>query len=106
MAETMICCYRPKPGKEKDLLEVLREHEQTLRSQGLVTARPSLTLRAKDGSLVEILEWKSKQAVEDAHTNDAVKRMWNRFNEVGDCVSYGALDEAGETYPHFEALER
>ena len=105
MGEVVIACYRPKPGKEAELLELVREHVPALRAQGLVSDRPATALRAPDGTLVEVFEWRSAQAVERAHHDPVVQALWERFAAVSDFGTLAALPGAAEPFPHFEPLE-
>jgi hypothetical protein len=105
MGEMVIVAYRPKPGKESALLEEVRNHLPTLRREGLITDRPSTVMRAGDGTLVEIFEWASAQAVEDAHKNPAVLAMWGRFGEVCTCEPLTSLPEAQGPFPHFTPVD-
>jgi len=101
----VICAFRPTPGKEMDLLGVIHDHMPTLRSQGLVTDRVPIVGRAKDGTIVEVCEWKSQAAVDEAHGNPVVRGLWERFEA---CCRYISLREVAETqgpFPHFEPIE-
>ena len=73
MGVMVIAAYRPKPGKDAQLLDILRDHMSILREQDLITDRPATFMRTKDGSIVEIFEWKSEEAIEAAHTNARVR---------------------------------
>jgi quinol monooxygenase YgiN len=64
MALIVICAFRPRKGKEQDLLGVIRDHMPTLRSQNLITDRTSIVGRAADGTIIEVFEWKNQAAVE------------------------------------------
>ena len=83
----VVACYRPKPGKEKDLLACTRDHIPTLAAQGLVTERKAIVGRAKDGTIVEVFEWKSQAAIEKAHSNPEVLKLWQRYGECCDYVA-------------------
>ena len=100
-----IVAYQPKPGRESELLELVRSRVPTLRREGLVTERPSIILRAKDGTIVEVSEWKSPETIEAAHHNPNVLAMWNKFFELCDCVPLNTLAEAGEMFASFEPLD-
>ena len=50
MGEIMIACYRPKPGKEEELMGYLKDLLPALRAEGLVTDRPPYLMKAADGS--------------------------------------------------------
>ena len=45
MGSISVACYRPRPGCEKALLELVRNHLPPLRAQGLVTERTSIVAR-------------------------------------------------------------
>jgi hypothetical protein len=100
----VIACYRPKPGRDAELLDCVRDHMPALRKAELVTGRQSIVLRAQDGTLLELFEWKSAAAVEAAHTHPIVQAIWGRFFEVSDCVKLKDLAEAAELFPHFEPV--
>src|ERR1700720_3878065 len=101
----VIVAYRPKPGKEKELLELVRSRVPTLRKEGLVTDRVPAIMRAKDGTIIEVSEWKSRQAIDAAHKNPNVLAMWERFFTVCDCVPLNTLAEAEEMFAGFEAID-
>ena len=75
----VIVAYRPKPGKDKELLELVRSRVPTLRKENLVTNRVPTILRARDGTIIEVSEWKSQEAIDAAHKNPKVLSMWNKF---------------------------
>ena len=101
----VIVAYRPKPGKEGLLLAELRDHVHVLRSEGLATDRPAVHMRAKDGTLVEVFEWASSAAIEQAHANPRVSAMWGRFAACCDYVPLNTLSEAGDLFAEFETLD-
>ena len=105
MGKLVIVAYRPKPGKEPALLDCLRDHLPVLRKEGLATERPSLVMRAEDGAMVEVFEWASARAIEEAHRNVAVLALWERFGEACDNVALAELAEAKQLFAHFEPLE-
>ena len=96
--------YRPKPGKEAELLEIVRSRVPTLAREGLVTDRAPVMMRAKDGTIIEVSEWKSREAIEAAHRNPNVLALWSRFFAVCDCVPLKTLAEAEEMFAGFEPI--
>jgi quinol monooxygenase YgiN len=100
----VIVAYRPKPGKEKELLELVRNRVPTLRKENLVTDRVPTIMRARDGTFIEVSEWKSKDAIEAAHKNPNVLTMWNKFFALCDCVPLKSLAEAEEMFAGFEPI--
>jgi hypothetical protein len=104
MGVMVIVAYKPKPGKEADLRAVLKEHLPILRGQNLATERPSLVLRAKDGTMLEIFEWRSLEAINQAHTNAAVLAMWKRFEEACEIRPLSTLEECQGLFAGFEPV--
>jgi hypothetical protein len=101
----VICCFRPKPGKEDELLGVVMDHLKVLRQEGLATERPTLAMRAQDGTILEVFEWVSEEAAREAHSNPAVLELWGRYGAASDLTSFGQLAEAKEFFPHFEPID-
>ena len=100
----VIVAYKPKAGKEKELLELVRNRVPTLKKENLVTDRKPIIMRAKDGTIIEVSEWKSKEAIDAAHENPNVLAMWKKFFAACDSVRLKSLAEAGEMFPGFEPL--
>ena len=57
MPSISVACYKPRPGCVEALLELVRNHLPPLRSEGLVTDRPSIVMRTADGTIIEVFEW-------------------------------------------------
>ena len=100
----VIVAYRPKPGRESELLEIVRGRVPALRKEGLVTDRVPIIVRAKDGTIIEISEWKSQEAIEEAHKNPRVLAMWEKFFAVCDCVPLKTVPEAESMFAGFAPI--
>lgn len=100
----VIVAYRPKPGREAELLEIVRSRVPTLRKEDLVTDRVPVIMRAKDGTIIEVSEWKSHEAIEEAHRNPRVLAMWDKFFAVCDCVPLKTVPEAETMFAGFEPI--
>jgi len=70
----VIGAYRPKPGKESELLKLVRNRVPTLRKEQLVTDRTPIIMRARDGTILEVSEWNSREAIDAVHKNPNVLR--------------------------------
>jgi uncharacterized glyoxalase superfamily protein PhnB len=103
-ARCVIASFRPKPGQEAALLAVVREHVPTLRRLGLATIRPTYAMKAADGTIVEVFEWMSAEAIERAHSHPAVLAMWERFAAACSYVSLTDLAEAAHPFAEFTPL--
>lgn len=104
MGQFVIVCYKPLPDKAKDLLELVKNHIPVLRKEGLATERTPVVMRASDGSLVEVFEWESQKAIEMAHSNPTVLKMWEEFGKVCTCEPLVNLSESSELFPEFEPV--
>jgi len=100
----VIVAYRPKPGKENELVDLVRGRVPTLRKEGLVSDRVPTIMRSRDGTIVEVSEWKSREAIDAAHKNPNVLAMWNQFFALCDCVPLKSLAEAEEMFAGFEPV--
>jgi len=101
----VIAAYRPKPGKAEALQQIMRAHLPTLRKLELVTDRESIMMEAKDGTIVEVFEWRSKAAIEQAHTNPTVLEMWGKYAEVCDYIPIGQVPEAAVLFSGFAPFQ-
>jgi quinol monooxygenase YgiN len=100
-----IVAYQPKPGREKEVLELVRSRVPSLRREGLVTDRVPVIMRAKDTTIIEVSEWKSREAIEEAHKNPRVLAMWDKFFAACDCVPLKTIPEAEMMFAGFEPIE-
>src|SRR5260370_14452954 len=97
----VIVAYRPKPGKENDLGDLVRSRVRTLRKEKLVTDRTPTIMRARDGTIIEDSEWKSQGAIDAAHKNLNVLAMWNQFFALSDGAPLKSFAEADEIFAGF-----
>lgn len=102
MGYIVIVVYHPHEGKEADLLELIRNHLPILRTEGLATERVPLIMRSVTGALIEISEWNSEAAYENAHSNPVILALWAKFHKV---CEYGTLDDLPECYRPFSPFE-
>ena len=104
MGSISVACYKPKPGCEAALLELVRGHLPPLRAQGLVTDRASIVMRAADGTIIEIFEWVSQEAIAGAHANPAVLDLWKRFEAACRYETPSNIAEFQSMLAHFESV--
>jgi quinol monooxygenase YgiN len=104
MGRIVIACYRPKAGKAAALQDLMKTHVSTLRAEGLVTEREPMTMYAADGTVVEVFEWKSRDAIEKAHSNAVVQAMWAKYQKVADYVPIAEVAEAEALFSEFTPL--
>jgi hypothetical protein len=101
MGRIVIACYRPKPGQNEALRRLMLDHLPILRAQDLVTDRESIMMEAQDGTIIEVFEWKSPEAMEAAHSNPVVQDMWERYGQVCEYVPVSTVEEASQLFSAF-----
>src|ERR1051325_5055725 len=105
MGQFVIVAYRPRAGKEAELLELVKTHVPTLQGEGLATDRAPYVMRAKDGTIIEVFEWVSEEAIERAHTNKAVLGMWERFFATCEIEPLANIEESKQMFSPFTPID-
>jgi hypothetical protein len=105
VGSVVIACYRPKEGREQELLAAVRDHRAVLEAEDLITDRPWLFLRGADGHVLEVFEWRSDAAIASAHESPSVRALWERFEAACEYVPLGELPEASTLFANFEPFE-
>jgi hypothetical protein len=104
-AQVVIAAYRPRAGKGVEFRGLLAQHGPALRSEGLITSRPTLVLEASDGTYLEIFQWASSDAARDAHERAPIERLWDAMGRVADFVSLDTLEESHRPFTHFAPVD-
>jgi quinol monooxygenase YgiN len=105
MGRIVIVAYKPKPGKAAALKELTKTHVPRLKAEGLVTNREAIIMEAADGTVVEVFEWLSADAIRQAHANPVVHQLWAEYAEVCEYINLGSLAEAGNMFAEFNAVD-
>jgi hypothetical protein len=104
MGRFVIAAFKPKPGMESQLLAVVDRHWRVLAAEGLVTERPRYAMQAADGTVLEVFEWRSPEAIDAAHRNPAVLALWAEFEAACEYVPLAALPESQHPFSEFHPL--
>ncbi len=105
MGRIAIVGYKPKAGKADALMALMKTHVPRLRAEGLATSRESVIMTAKDGTIIEVFEWKSAESIQAAHTNPVVGAMWKEYSDICDYVPVGSIDETKQMFADFTAID-
>ncbi len=104
MGRFVIVAYTPKPGKEQQLQAAVRKHLDVLLADNLITDKPGYVMRAADGSIVEVFEWRSAEAIQQAHANPSVQALWAEFAEACDLTPLTNLQETHQMFAEFDSV--
>lgn len=99
-----VALYRPHPGREQELRAIVRQHVPALRREELITDFPPFVLQGRDGTLIEMFEWKSVEAKDQAHRSAVVRPLWEKMMEVAEMTSLSTLQEAEQIFPAFSRI--
>jgi len=105
MGRIVIVAYKPKPGKAEALKELAKTHVPRLLREGLVTNRTPVIVEAADGTIIEVFEWLSAEAIQQAHQNPEVQKMWGEYAAVCDYVPLNTVPEASNLFADFLPLD-
>ncbi|WOK04351.1 hypothetical protein RT717_14825 [Imperialibacter roseus] len=104
MERIVVVCYRPKPGKDKILEKLVKNHVPALKREGLVSDRLPVMMKSKDGTVIEVFGWKSAEAIQTAHSNPVVQEMWEKFQEACDYEIPVNIEEFNGIFSEFSPL--
>lgn len=103
--EIVFAMYRPYAAtSRKAMLELIQQHNTTLRVEELITDRPAILAEAEDGTFIEIFEWKPGAAAK-ARDHKAVQKLWKRMEELGEFSALISLAESEKPFPHFKPVD-
>lgn len=105
MGRFVIAAYSPKAGQQQALLKAVQKHLQILRAENLVTERPAYVMKSASGAIVEVFEWRSAEAIKQAHENPAVQDLWAEFGAVCEYTRLAGLPEAQDMFAEFDSVE-
>lgn len=105
MERIVIVGYKPLPGKETELKNLMKNHWDILDKEGLVSDRKSIVCQSNDGTIIEVFGWKSKEAIEQSHTNEAVQKLWKKYSEVCEYVPISSVNESLHLFSEFDPVE-
>jgi len=102
--EVVFALYRPHAGKDAELRRLIVQHLPVLRKLELVTDRPAILVRAKDGTYIEVFEWRTEESAKLAHEHPEVARVWEAMGQIADFPALDSLEEAKQRFSHFEPV--
>ena len=104
MERIAIVGYKPFQGKETELLELIKTHWQELNEENLVSKRKSIIMQSTNGTIIEVFGWKSKEAIELAHSNPVVQKMWTKYSKVCEFIPISELEESSKLFSEFTPI--
>jgi len=97
----MLCTYRPKKGKEKELLSLVKNNWTTLKRVGLVTKDRAVVYRATDKKsariyFVESFSWRDQAASESANATPEVMAVWDAMGPLLEGMELAVIEPVSD----------
>ena len=92
--------YRPKPGKEEELLALIQKHGPALQSTGLIVGGAPVVYRAADKRsgekfFIETFSWRDEDAPEAAHQMPEVMAVWEPMTPLLAGMQLAMVEQIG-----------
>ena len=89
--------YRPKAGKEQELLELVKKHGPALQSTGLIVGGMPVVYRAHNirtnqDYFIEIFSWRDEKAAGLAHQTPEVMAVWEPMTPILESLEIARID--------------
>lgn len=101
--------YEVDPGRQPEFMALLRECEDVMRAEGLITERPAVRMRSlgEPALMLEIFEWTDDRAFDRAQENPKVLDYWGRYEATWTSGGWGIsrFPEASTGWAQFESLD-
>jgi hypothetical protein len=97
--------YKPKPAQEEALMNLVERHLPKLRELGFATDRENYIAKSQDGTIIEVFEWASMNAVNAAHQHPAVSDIWEKMTLVAEFLPINQLTELNSPFADFKILK-
>lgn len=108
-AIVVLAVYRVAEKVQAEFFQVVKDKREYFLKAGLMTARAPIFLRSSGNPefLIDIFEWSSAEAIERAHSDPVVQRMWARMAElwIDGGLHLSQLPESDESFAGFEPVE-
>ena len=96
--------YKPHQNKQNELKKLILKYVPILKSNKLITDREPVLVQSENGIYIEIFEWKSNDAIEEAHKNPEVQKLWDEIEKVCDFTNLESLEEVKDFFPQFKPI--
>jgi len=97
--------YKPKPAQEDALMKLVARHLPKLRDLGFATDRENYIAKSEDGTIIEVFEWASMNAVNAAHQHPDVSDIWEKMTLVAEFLPINRLSELNSPFADFKLLK-
>ena len=89
--------YRPKQGKEQELLELVKKHGPALQATGLITGgMPQVfkahNIRTNQDYFIEIFSWRDEKASHLAHQAPEIMAVWEPMTPILESLEISVID--------------
>jgi hypothetical protein len=105
MRRTFIVVYKPYKGREQELVPAIVASYRDLHQRGYVTAQPAKLMKAANGSIVMIFDWKDENMKNNAQADPVIQQHWMALSKLCEFDKPMNLIECQQPFSEFEAIE-
>lgn len=105
MSRTFIIVYKPYKGREQELLPAVIASYRDLLKGGYVTSTPPKLMKAVDGSIILIFEWKDEHMKNTAQTDPVIQQHWMLISKLCQFEKPMNIIEFQQPFAEFETIE-
>ena len=89
--------YRPKAGKEQELLALVKKHGPALESTGLITGGKPVVykahnIRTNQDYFIEMFSWRDEKAAGLAHQTPELMAVWEPMTPILESLEIAVID--------------
>lgn len=104
MRHIALILYSPRKDREQELIEMLQQNIPVMRKLGLVTDREQILASTKDGSIIQLFEWKNDDSQEQAMAHPVCQEMWLKVGNISEFQKPTAVAEFNEVFSMFKTI--
>jgi hypothetical protein len=105
MRRTFIVVYKPYKGRDQELLPAVMASYRDLQKGGYVTTQPPKLMKATNGSIVLIFDWKDENTKNTAQTDPVIQQHWMALSKLCEFEKPMNLTECQQPFSDFESIE-
>jgi len=100
--------YQVKQEHQDAFILLMKEAEQVMRQEQLITAQPIFRMRSLKNPefIMEVFEWVDEQAFEQAQQNPKILAVWGKYQSIWEAGGFGVdrIPEAGMPWAQYSSI--
>jgi quinol monooxygenase YgiN len=107
-AQFVTATYRVKQNNLEAFILLMKEAEQVMRSEQLITSKPVLRMQSRINPeyVLEVFEWVDEEAFGRAQQTPKVLAIWGQYQNIWEAGGFGMnqIPESSESWAQYSSL--